>query len=73
MAKPVCLSDFERLARKVLPKYAYDFYASGANDGFTLKDNCLAYGRYALALYFAFVFFLVNSKLSYCVFLLFSV
>ena len=34
MAKLVCLSDFERLARKILPKYAYDSFTSGANDEF---------------------------------------
>ena len=46
MAKPVCVNDFEELARKTLPKYAYDFYASGANEEFTLKENCEAYKRY---------------------------
>ncbi|KAL9954648.1 hypothetical protein ACROYT_G042213 [Oculina patagonica] len=45
MAKPVCVSDFEELARKNLPQYAYDFYASGANEEFTLKENCQAYKR----------------------------
>lgn len=52
MAKPVCVGDFEEQARKVLPKYAYDFYASGANDELTLKENCRAYSRYAQAGYF---------------------
>ena len=46
MAKLVCVNDFEELARKTLPKYAYDFYASGANEEFTLKENCEAYKRY---------------------------
>jgi len=46
MAKPVCVNDFKELARKTLPKYAYDFYASGANEEFTLKENCEAYKRY---------------------------
>ena len=45
MTKPVCMSDFEELARKTLPQYAYDFYASGANEEFTLKQNIQAYKR----------------------------
>lgn len=46
MAKPVCVNDFEELVRNTLPQYAYDFYASGANEEFTLKENCEAYKRY---------------------------
>ena len=45
MAKPVCVNDFEELARKTLPQYAYDFYASGANEELTLKNNSQAYKR----------------------------
>ena len=46
MTKPVCVNDFEELARKTLPKYAYDFFASGANEELTLKENSEAYKRY---------------------------
>lgn len=45
MAKLVCIGDFEVLAKKVLPQYAYDFYASGAEGEFTLKENCQAYNK----------------------------
>ena len=45
MAKPVCIGDFEELAKKVLPQYAYDFCASGAEEEFTLKENCQAYNK----------------------------
>lgn len=41
----MCVSDFEEIARKTLPQYAYDFYASGANEEFTLNENCKAYKR----------------------------
>ena len=31
--------DYEAAARKKLPKTAYDYYRSGANDEITLREN----------------------------------
>ena len=42
----VCLDDFERHAARVLPKYAYDYYRSGADDQVTLRDNVEAFRRF---------------------------
>ncbi len=41
--------DFETLARETLPRQAYDYYASGAQDEVTLRDNRAAYERLSLA------------------------
>lgn len=43
------LAEFEACARAVLPTMAYDYYASGANDEITLRENCEAYRRLQLA------------------------
>lgn len=45
---PVNLRDFEALAAARLPKVAYDFYAIGAGDGLTLRENQQAYDRLRL-------------------------
>jgi isopentenyl diphosphate isomerase/L-lactate dehydrogenase-like FMN-dependent dehydrogenase len=42
----VCLDDFERYASQVLPKYAYDYYRSGADDQITLAENVEAFRRF---------------------------
>jgi len=42
---PVNLFEFEELARKQIGKMAYDYYAAGANDEITLRENRLAYER----------------------------
>ena len=39
------LCDLEERARAVLPQMSYDFYASGANDEITLRENRAAYER----------------------------
>jgi len=39
------LEELEERACKVLPQMAYDYYASGANDEITLRDNRTAYER----------------------------
>ncbi|ODV98562.1 hypothetical protein PACTADRAFT_1032 [Pachysolen tannophilus NRRL Y-2460] len=39
------LSDFEFIAKKVLPKTAYTYYATGSDDEFTLRENHHAYSR----------------------------
>ncbi|NXD78690.1 HAOX2 oxidase, partial [Halcyon senegalensis] len=41
----VCLSDFEAYAKKYLPKFAWDFFAAGADDCNTRDENILAYKR----------------------------
>jgi 4-hydroxymandelate oxidase len=42
------LSELEALARAVLPPNAYDYYASGANDEITLRENRSAFERIAV-------------------------
>ena len=43
--EPINLCDLEERARAVLPQMSYDFYASGANDEVTLRENRAAYER----------------------------
>jgi 4-hydroxymandelate oxidase len=45
----VNLSDFEAMAREKLPAMAFDYYFGGSDDEITLRENRLAWGRYALA------------------------
>ena len=45
----VCVSDFEEYAKRVLPKYAFDYYISGAEEEQTLRDNKKAYARLAVS------------------------
>ena len=42
------LGELEAGARKLLPQMAYDYYASGANDEITLRENRAAYERITL-------------------------
>ncbi len=42
------LFDYEATARKKLPQIAYDYYASGAGDEITLRENHTAYERIRL-------------------------
>src|SRR5262245_21182666 len=42
---PINLCDLEERARAVLPQMSYDFYASGAHDEITLRENRAAYER----------------------------
>jgi len=44
----VSVFDYEAAARKKLPKTAYDYYRSGANDELTLHENHAAYERIKL-------------------------
>ena len=39
------VSDYEELAKQKLSKMVYDFYASGAEDQRTLKENREAFSR----------------------------
>lgn len=41
----VNVSEYEELARQKLPKMVYDYYASGAEDQWTLKENRSAFER----------------------------
>jgi len=44
----VSIFDYEAAAQKSLPKLAFDYYSSGANDEITLRDNHAAYERIRL-------------------------
>ncbi len=44
----VSVFDYETAAHATLPKIAYDYYASGANDEITLRENHAAYERIKL-------------------------
>ena len=45
MSYPVNLDDFEPIAREKLSQMAYDFYAGGAEDEITLRENREAFQR----------------------------
>lgn len=47
-AKPVCLSDFEQRAKRILPKAIFDYYFSGADEQESLADNEAAFKRYVI-------------------------
>src|SRR5215203_5827555 len=47
--EPINLFDLEAIAREKLPRDAYDYYASGAHDEVTLRENRAAYDRLSLA------------------------
>ena len=42
------LLELEMKAHELLPQTAYDYYASGANEEITLRENRVAYERKAL-------------------------
>jgi len=42
---PVNVNEYQELARQALPKMYYDFYAGGAEDQYTLKENVEAFRR----------------------------
>ena len=37
---PLNLADFEQLAQQQLPQLVYDYYAGGAGDEQTVRENC---------------------------------
>lgn len=45
---PVTVDDYEPLARAVLPPEVYDYYAGGAGDEWTLRENRTAWERWSL-------------------------
>ena len=47
-ARPVALEEYKAHASRILPKNAYDYYASGANDQITLDENKKAFERLRL-------------------------
>ncbi|HYO12920.1 MAG TPA: alpha-hydroxy-acid oxidizing protein [Thermoanaerobaculia bacterium] len=47
--EPVNVFDFEAIARETLPREAYDYYASGAQDEVILRENRAAYDHLSLA------------------------
>src|SRR4051794_1579803 len=47
--EPVNLFDLEALARERVPREAWDYYASGAEDEVTLRDNRAAFERLSIA------------------------
>ena len=48
MPEPVNVWDYERLAEEKLPAGAFGYFAGGAGDERTLRDNVEAYARYRL-------------------------
>jgi (S)-2-hydroxy-acid oxidase len=46
--QPVNVAEYERYAQSVLPKNAFDYYASGSNDMITLRENRAAFARLRL-------------------------
>ena len=46
--QPVNVAEYERYAQSVLPKNAFDYYASGSNDMITLRENRDAFARLRL-------------------------
>jgi 4-hydroxymandelate oxidase len=42
---PLSIAELEELARAKLPKMAYDYFAGGAGDEVTLRENVAAYAR----------------------------
>ena len=45
LTEPVCLKDFESYAREYLPFYAFEFFAGGANEETTIRENLEAFKR----------------------------
>jgi isopentenyl diphosphate isomerase/L-lactate dehydrogenase-like FMN-dependent dehydrogenase len=48
MNELISISDFEKNAADKLPRGIYDFYAGGANDMVTLRENKEAFSRLKL-------------------------
>src|SRR3712207_6626809 len=46
--EPINLADFEALARERLTALAWDYFAGGAEDEYTVADNCAAFRRVKL-------------------------
>lgn len=48
---PVNVREYQELAKKALPKMAYDYINGGAEDEHTLRENIAAYTRIMYCLY----------------------
>ncbi|MEX2570070.1 MAG: alpha-hydroxy acid oxidase [Gemmatimonadota bacterium] len=48
MTTPIHLAEFEEIAEELLPRMVYDYYAGGAHDEITLRENRAAFGRLTL-------------------------
>ncbi len=46
--KPINVHEYQRVAEEKLPQMVYDYYAGGAHDEITLKENRAAYDRLTL-------------------------
>jgi 4-hydroxymandelate oxidase len=46
--RPLNIDDYERLAAEALPRMVYDYYAGGAEDELTVRENRAAWQRRAL-------------------------
>lgn len=62
MTNPVNLEDYRTLAHQKLTKSAYDYYASGAHDQYTLERNKLAFRE--LSLYYKVLVDVSNREQS---------
>jgi len=45
---PVSVAEYEERAREILPQAAFDYYAGGAGDEWTLAENRAAFSRFVL-------------------------
>jgi len=45
---PITLAEYEERARQVLPRMAFDYFAGGAEDEWTIRENRAAFSRYVL-------------------------
>ena len=50
----VCVADFEKKAKQLIPKMALDYYCGGADDEQTLRDNMEAFKRFVCSVLFEF-------------------
>jgi 4-hydroxymandelate oxidase len=48
LSRFVTVDDFESVARELLPKDVYDYYAGGAGDEWTLRENRAAFDRWVI-------------------------
>jgi isopentenyl diphosphate isomerase/L-lactate dehydrogenase-like FMN-dependent dehydrogenase len=48
ISKPINVIEYEEYAKEYLPKNAYDYYSSGADDMHSLRENRAAFARLTL-------------------------
>ncbi|KAL1922364.1 uncharacterized protein VTP21DRAFT_9903 [Calcarisporiella thermophila] len=48
VGEPICIDDFERLAKNILPPAAYGYYSSGADNEDSIRENVIAFSRWRL-------------------------